>query len=44
VNEPEHEDVGDEYREFDLEDPNHKQEFAEDSVVGKSDLIPFDAC
>ncbi|CAD6268997.1 unnamed protein product [Miscanthus lutarioriparius] len=44
VNEPENEDVGGEYREFDPEDPNYDQEFAEDAGGGKSNLIPFDAC
>jgi hypothetical protein len=44
VNEPENEDVGSEYREFDTEDPNFQQEFAEDADVGKSSLFPFDAC
>lgn len=44
VNEPENEDVGGEYREFDAEDPDGQQEFAEDADGGKSDLIPFDAC
>ena len=44
VSEPENEDVGDEYREFDTEDPNYKQEFLEDVDGGKSNLIPFDAC
>ena len=43
-NEPENEDVGDEYREFDAEDPNCQQEFLEDVDGGKSNLIPFDAC
>ncbi|CAD6204569.1 unnamed protein product [Miscanthus lutarioriparius] len=43
-NEPENEDVGDEYREFDVEDPNCQQEFLEDVDGGKSNLIPFDAC
>ena len=44
VSEPENEDVGDKYREFDTEDPNYKQEFLEDVDGGKSNLIPFDAC
>ena len=43
VNEPENEDVGGEYREFDPEDPNYEQEFAKDADGGKSNLIPFDA-
>ena len=43
VNEPENEDVGDEYHEFDAEDQNYQQEFAEDADGGKSNLIPFDA-
>jgi hypothetical protein len=43
VNEPEDEDVRGEYHEFDPEDPNHEQEFAEDAVKGKSNLILFDA-
>jgi hypothetical protein len=38
------EDIGDEYREFDAEDPNYQQEFAEGTNGGKSNLIPFDAC
>jgi hypothetical protein len=42
VNEPENEYVEDEYREFDAEDPDGQQEFAEDADGGKSDLIPFD--
>jgi hypothetical protein len=44
VNEPENEDVGGEYREFDAEDPDGQQEFAEDTDGDKSDLIPFDVC
>ena len=44
VNEPDNEDVGGEYREFDPEDPNYEQEFTEDADGGKSNLIPFDAC
>jgi hypothetical protein len=44
VNEPENEDVRDEYCEFDTKDPNYQQEFAEDADGGKSNLIPFDAC
>jgi hypothetical protein len=44
VNEPENEDAGDEYREFDAEEPNRQQEFAEDDDGGKSSLFPFDAC
>ena len=36
MNEPENENVGDEYREFDAEDPDCQQEFAEDAD-------PFDA-
>ncbi|CAD6265149.1 unnamed protein product [Miscanthus lutarioriparius] len=43
VNEPEDEDAGGEYREFDPKDPNFQQEFAEDVDGGKSNLIPFDA-
>jgi len=31
VNEPENENVGNEYREFDAEDPDCQQEFAEDA-------------
>jgi hypothetical protein len=44
VNEPEIEDFGGEYREFDAEDPDGQQEFAEDTNGGKSDLIFFDTC
>ena len=44
VNEPEDEDAGGEYREFDPKDPNFRQEFAEDVDGGKSNLILFDAC
>jgi hypothetical protein len=44
VNEPEKEDVGGEYREFDAEDPGCQQEFAEDTDGGKSSLFPFNAC
>ena len=44
VNKPENEDVRDEYREFDAEDPDCQQEFAEDADGGKSSLFPFDAC
>jgi hypothetical protein len=40
VNEPENEDVGGEYREFDAEEPDCQQEFADG---GKSSLFPFDA-
>ena len=36
VNEPENADVGDEYREFDTEDPDCQQEFAKDTDGGKS--------
>jgi hypothetical protein len=44
VNKPEDEDVGGEYREFDAENPNYRQEFLEDADGGKSNLFPFDAC
>jgi hypothetical protein len=44
VNEPENEDVEIEYHEFDAEDPDGRQEFAEDIDGGKSSLFPFDAC
>ena len=44
VNEPENEDVRDEYREFDAEDPNCQKEFLEDAHGGKSNPFPFDAC
>ena len=39
VNEPENEDVGGQYREFDAEDPNYQQEFAKDADGGKYNLI-----
>jgi hypothetical protein len=42
VNEPENEDVGGEYREFNPEDPNYEQEFAEDADKGKSNIFLFD--
>jgi hypothetical protein len=41
VNEPENEDVGDEYHEFDTEDPDCQQEFLEDADGGKSNLSPL---
>jgi hypothetical protein len=41
VNKSENEDVRGEYREFDPEDPNYEQGFAEDTDGGKSNLIPF---
>ena len=44
MNEPENEDVGDEYHEFDAKDPDCQQEFLEDADGDKSNLIPFDAC
>jgi hypothetical protein len=44
VNEPENEDIGNEYRKFDTEDLNYQQEFLEDADGGKSNLIPFHAC
>jgi hypothetical protein len=44
VNKSENEDVGGEYREFNTEDPDGQQEFAEDADRDKSDLISFDAC
>ena len=37
-------EFGGEYCEFNAEDPNCQQEFAEDAEGGKSNLIPFDAC
>jgi hypothetical protein len=43
ANEPENEDVGGEYREFDAADQDDQQEFAEDVDGGKSSLFPFDA-
>jgi hypothetical protein len=43
VNEPENEDVRGEYREFNAEELNYQQEFAEDTDGGKSSLFPFDA-
>jgi hypothetical protein len=44
VNEPENEDIEGEYCEFDAEDPDGQQEFAEDADGGNFDLISFDAC
>jgi hypothetical protein len=44
VNEPDNKDAGVEYREFDAEDSDGQQEFAEDADGGKSSLFPFDAC
>jgi hypothetical protein len=44
VNEPEDEDVGGEYREFDAEDPDYQREFLEDVDGGKSNQFPFNAC
>jgi hypothetical protein len=41
VNEPETKNVGDEYREFDAEDPKCQQEFAEVADEGKSNLFPL---
>ena len=41
MNEPENADVGDEYREFDAEDPDCQQKFAEDADGGKSNRFPF---
>jgi hypothetical protein len=43
VNEPENEDVGGEYCEFDAEEPDCQQKFTEDADRGKSSLFPFDA-
>jgi hypothetical protein len=43
VNEPKNEDVGGKYREFDAEDPDCQQEFAEDANRGKSSIFPFNA-
>jgi hypothetical protein len=43
VNELENEDVGDEYREFDAEESDCQQEFAEDADGGKYSLFPIDA-
>jgi hypothetical protein len=37
------ENDGGEYREFNAEDPDCQQEFAEDADGGKSSLFPFDA-
>jgi hypothetical protein len=37
-------EFGGEYREFDVENPNYQQEFAEDVDGGKSNLFSFDAC
>jgi hypothetical protein len=37
-------EFGGEYREFDAEDLNYQQEFAENADGGKSNLFPFDAC
>jgi hypothetical protein len=44
VNEPKNEDVGGKYREFDAEEPDCRQKFAEDADGGKSSLFLFDAC
>jgi hypothetical protein len=44
VNESENEDVRGEYREFNAEELDCQQEFAEDADGGKSSLFPFDAC
>jgi hypothetical protein len=44
VNKPENKDVEGEYREFDAEDLDCQQEFAEDADGGKSSLFPFNAC
>jgi hypothetical protein len=41
VNEPENEDVGGEYREFDAEELDCQQEFLEDADGGKSSLFPL---
>ena len=41
VNEPENENVGDEYRKFDAEDLDCQQEFAEDTDGGKSNRFPL---
>jgi len=41
VNEPENENVGDEYREFDTKDLDCQHELAEDANEGKSNLFPF---
>ena len=41
VNEPENADVGDEYREFDAEDPDCQQECTEDADGGKSNRFPL---
>jgi hypothetical protein len=43
VNELENEDVEDEYRKFDAEDPDCHQEHLEDVNGDKSSLFPFDA-
>jgi hypothetical protein len=44
VNESENEDVGGEYREFNAEELDCQQEFAEDIDGDKFNLFPFDAC
>ena len=41
MNEPKNANVGDEYREFDAEDPDGQQEFAEDADGGKSNRFPL---
>jgi hypothetical protein len=39
-----HNEFGGENREFNVEDLNCQQDFAEDADGGKSSLFPFDAC
>ena len=41
MNDLENEDVGDEYREFDVEDLDCQQEFADDADGGKSNRFPL---
>ena len=41
MNEPKNEDFENEYREFDAEDPDCQQEFAEDADGGKSNRSPL---
>jgi len=41
VNEPKNEDIGDEYHDFDTEDPDCQQEFAAAADGGKSNRFPL---
>ena len=41
VNKPENENVGDEYHEFDVENPDCQQEFAKDADGDKSNRFPL---